>query len=106
MKVRVNKKWWQFWLPCCLELDDEFVHFHKKDIKSDYTLSVDLDKSIRRDGSYSGIAEELAIEADDSEPWYQEESEGNVVTAEPPIVSASRGNARLAERKERLNGKV
>lgn len=45
-----------------------------------------------------------AIEADEAEPWYGgdavEAEDGGVVTAEPPIVYASRGNAKMAERRE------
>lgn len=45
-----------------------------------------------------------AIEADEAEPWYGgdavEEQDSSVVTAEPPIVYANRGNARMEERRQ------
>ncbi len=100
MKLKVIKHRWQFWLPNYLN-----VQFPKpppgdldpiRTLKKLGNLSTDL----------SGPGE--AIEADEAEPWYggdaEEAEDGGVVTAEPPIVYATRGNARMAEREKVRSG--
>lgn len=96
MKVRVNKKWWQFWLPSELDVKPLVVREHTP--VGENPWFVDAQPPIIRPLN----SEAGAVEADEDIPWYgQEGEESSVVTAEPPIVSASRGNAKVAERKER-----
>jgi hypothetical protein len=110
MKVRVNKKWWQFWLPSHIYLDWESVEWAAfyKDMNQEMLKhfdngSVVLQTTPKGGNTFHDLANTpAAIEADEDIPWYgQEDEESSVVTAEPPIVSASRGNAKVAERKER-----
>lgn len=99
MKVRVNKKWWQFWLPSELEghISDS-VH-DAVNLTTPNATDAIINAAVNNSRLFDGPS---AIEADEDIPWYgQEGEESNVVTAEPPIVSASRGNAKVAERKER-----
>lgn len=99
MIVKVNKKWWQFWLPPSLDIDgyvDEAVTYSPYQMEELANLKMPDSPHIMVDHTPS------AIEADDPEPWYNDNptEESSVVTAEPPIVYANRGNARVNEREK------
>jgi hypothetical protein len=99
MKAKVSKKWWQFWLPS--ELEVSIPGFEP-------TMVIDpsyLQSTPKGPNPFPDIANETsAIEADEAEPWYGgdavEDEDSSVVTAEPPVVYANRGNARMEERKQ------
>jgi hypothetical protein len=92
MKVRVHKKWWQIWMPSHIDIDIDCGH----------DLPIKSISPESKNESTGGVA----IEANEAEPWYGDSATktshggGAVVTAEPPIVYASRGNAIMNERIE------
>lgn len=107
MKAKVNKKWWQFWLPQHLDIQDpEFDGL--SDLVDDGTTSAEYGgMSPAKTGTVNRMlnsSKGAAIEADEAEPWYGgdavEDEDSSVVTAEPPVVYANRGNARMEERKQ------
>ncbi len=99
MKAQVDKKWWQFWLP--KEVDIELP----APLLPDYIRQPMEDlREVNDRGVLGDIVGPSAIEADEAEPWYGgdavEDEDSSVVTAEPPVVYANRGNARMEERKQ------
>lgn len=101
MKLKVNKRWWQFWLPS--ELDVEYIP------------DPAVEGMMRTESTPIGpnpfydLVSDSSVEADEAEPWYGgdtvEDEESSIVTAEPPVVYASRGNAKMAER-EKIRGQM
>ena len=109
MKLKITKRWYQFWIPKIIEVespDDAAFRMFYADLKEKMlTLYPDSPNGT----TYNPVAQNIAgdgeaIEADEAEPWYGGEAveaeDGGVVTAEPPIVYASRCNAKMAERAE------
>lgn len=104
MKVRVNKKWWQFWLPDNIDigmLDDIVWSLVYDRMAQEMLKRQPWANPPQSDPDPTAPA---AIEADEAEPWWggdaMEDEDSSVVTAEPPIVYANRGNARMEERKQ------
>lgn len=94
------------WLTPFVERSGYSWELYKKNIVSEH-----VGKETRTHTSHEhvkGTQGPGAIEADEAEPWYGgdavENEDSNVVIAEPPIVYASRGNAKMAEREEERRG--
>ncbi len=101
MKVHVSKKWWQFWLPSEIDINiPHGVHFEHTPV-GDNPFHSFLGSTYDNPEPNESSA---AIEADEAEPWYGgdavEDEDSSVVTAEPPVVYANRGNARMEERRQ------
>ena len=104
MKAQVNKKWWQFWLPREVDIKiPDSVRLEHTPV-SDNPFAAGLTEIPDHFKGQVGDNQGSAIEADEAEPWYGgdavEDEDGSVVTAEPPIVYANRGNARMEERRQ------
>jgi hypothetical protein len=99
MNVRVNKRWWQFWLP--KYIDVQKPSYWPEDVERILNSSSLTTRVASMAPSIVDTAP-YAIESDGQEPSWDNEpdEESSVITAEPPIVYASRGNAKVAQREE------
>lgn len=113
MKLRVNKRWWQFWLPNYVYIDMEAAQWNAlyKNIADEVTERYFSPQTIIDPHTHplavkiagEDLDQPSAIEANEAEPWYNSEpsASDSVVTAEPDLVAKNRGNATM---RERMNG--
>lgn len=113
MKVKVTKRWWQFWLPRYLHVDLDNVivtatirqAFDKANQEMiDKFFKPKMDETTGLGDTYASLSNEpSAIEANEAEPWYNSEpsESDSVVTAEPDLVAKNRGNQLMHDRLER-----
>lgn len=89
MIAKVSKKWWQFWLPSQLEitLSDRSWGYYLLDKESDPAIFTQPDQG------------EQAVEAGTTDPWYDPDSDSNVVIVEPKIMPVARAREKAAHGK-------
>lgn len=105
MKARVTKKWWQFWLPEYIEINDlDLIPIDNTTTVAEYGgLTPAAPGTVDKMLNHSAV-----VEANEAQPWYsdkpQQPSGGAIVEAVPDIVAKSQGNQIMHERLEQ-NGR-